>query len=274
MIRIVRPEAALPVLALRGAAQTQKDCNTFNLHPLQYRDGRLKFKANGRLYGHKTVKDHLLAAQHRKCCYCERKILPSNFGDVEHFRPKAGIRQKGSPALIKPGYYWLAYDWNNLLVSCSVCNTAWKQTYFPLLNERRRARWHGDQIADEHPMLVDPASEDPRDHIRYDSDSPYALTRRGQATIDRLGLRRGDLREARKDLLTTLTLLRETATCLKPFDSIRTAAEMHLQSLAAPSSEFSSMVIDFLASPFVPSKSQELNTKARAQQPEMGRAHE
>jgi uncharacterized protein (TIGR02646 family) len=251
MIRIVRPAGVPKVLTGRGVAQTRTDCLAYEANPKHYHDGRLSFEANSRLYGHKTVKNLLLDAQNRKCCYCERKILPSGFGDVEHFRPKAGVRQIGSSALIKPGYYWLAYDWTNLLVSCGVCNTAWKQTFFPLRNERRRARWHGDRIADERPMLVDPGSEDPRDHIRYSGDSPYALTPRGQTTIDRLGLRRGDLGEARRDLLTTLTYLRGVAIRLGPGDPDGAAAEIHLRSLADPSNEFSSMVMDFLASPFV-----------------------
>ncbi len=248
MIKVMRPTSLPAVLATRGVLQTRKDCDAYDAYPRHYRDGRKGFDASSGIYAHRSVKDELLAAQHRKCCYCERKILPSDFGDVEHFRPKAGVKREGVKKLIKPGYYWLAYDWSNLLVSCGVCNTAWKQTYFPLRNERHRSRWHGDPIAGEHPMLVDPAAEDPRDHIRYAGDAPYALTQRGQATIDRLGLRRGDLREARKELLSTLTVLRDVTICLAPSDPARTTAETHLESVAEPTKEFSSMVIDFLAS--------------------------
>jgi hypothetical protein len=39
-----------------------------------------------------------------------------------HYRPKGGFRQRRSGVLKVPGYYWLAYDWRNLLVSCAVCN--------------------------------------------------------------------------------------------------------------------------------------------------------
>jgi hypothetical protein len=35
-----------------------------------------------------------------------------------------------------------AYEWSNLLISCSVCNTSWKRTFFPLANPTQRARSH------------------------------------------------------------------------------------------------------------------------------------
>ena len=228
--------------------QTRKDWRCLRRIPRHYRDGGKGFDASSGIYAHRSVKDELLAAQHRKCCYCERKILPPTSATWNTSGRRLASSGEGVKKLIKPGYYWLAYDWSNLLVSCGVCNTAWKQTYFPLRNERHRSRWHGDPIAGEHPMLVDPAAEDPRDHIRYAGDAPYALTQRGQATIDRLGLRRGDLREARKELLSTLTVLRDVTICLAPSDPARTTAETHLESVAEPTKEFSSMVIDFLAS--------------------------
>lgn len=252
MIRIMRPAAVPAVLTGRGLSQTTADNNAYDAHPRHYRDGRKTFDLNSGIYGHRSVKKLLLEGQSGKCCYCERKILPSDFGDVEHFRPKRGVRSRSSRALLRPGYYWLAYDWGNLLVSCGVCNTGWKMSHFPLRNERHRARSHGDALDRETPVLVDPASEDPRDHIRYDGDSPYARTERGQTTIEILGLRRGDLREVRKDLLDTLTLLRTLVIRLGPGDPDAAAAEARLAALARPSSEFSAMVIDFLAAPFVP----------------------
>lgn len=53
---------------------------------------------------------------HGKCAFCETK---SESMHVEHFRPKRG------------GYYWLAYSWDNLLLSCPTCNTN-KSDEFPL----------------------------------------------------------------------------------------------------------------------------------------------
>src|SRR5215468_8122036 len=67
-----------------------------------------------------------------KCAYCEEK-LSGQPGDVEHFRPKgrvcdATFRQvfidhpRWGRNIAHPGYYWLAYDWDNLLPSCADCN--------------------------------------------------------------------------------------------------------------------------------------------------------
>lgn len=61
----------------------------------------------------KSALDHIY---HGKCAFCETK---SESMHVEHFRPKRG------------GYYWLAYSWDNLLLSCPTCNTN-KGDEFPL----------------------------------------------------------------------------------------------------------------------------------------------
>jgi uncharacterized protein (TIGR02646 family) len=254
MIKINRPEPPPAVLRTRGLPQTRADRRAYEAAPQRYRNGDLTFTANSRIYGHQTVKSALLAAQHKKCCYCERKIRASDYGAVEHFRPKAGVRQDENSAEEKPGYFWLAYDWSNLLVSCSVCNTSWKQTFFPLEKPRRRARSPADPLARERPLLVDPTSENPRDHIRYSGDAPYAMTPRGQATIDRLGLRRGDLREERQTLLSILAHLRSVIVALGPDVQESIDATAHMRSLMDQSREFSSMVIDFLGAPFVPTK--------------------
>ena len=47
----------------------------------------------------------LYAMQGRVCAYCEQKLPESDRGDVEHFRPKSLYR-------------WLAYAFENYLLSC------------------------------------------------------------------------------------------------------------------------------------------------------------
>lgn len=42
------------------------------------------------IYENKEVKDSLIVIQDYKCCFCESKIGHIGYGDVEHFRPKAG----------------------------------------------------------------------------------------------------------------------------------------------------------------------------------------
>jgi hypothetical protein len=53
------------------------------------------------------------------------------------FRPKGGWVQNDGDALTQPGYYWLAYEWSNLLISCQLCNQEFKKNRFPLLNPTR-----------------------------------------------------------------------------------------------------------------------------------------
>src|SRR5687768_16401150 len=65
------------------------------------------------IWGLKPVREALWNMQGKKCCYCERyrdEVLES---DIEHFRPKAGIQ-----GVKAGGYWWLAYEWNNLFFSC------------------------------------------------------------------------------------------------------------------------------------------------------------
>ena len=73
-------------------------------------------------------------------------------------------------------------------------------------NPKKRARSHHFDIAEERPLLVNPAEEDPRGHIRFEEDLPTGTSRRGRATIVRLGLRRNNLREDRLKLLGNIKL--------------------------------------------------------------------
>ncbi|MGV3617317.1 MAG: hypothetical protein ACO1SV_18480 [Fimbriimonas sp.] len=73
-----------------------------------------------------------------KCAYCESPLeLDRYMGDAEHVRPKGRVTRKDAHAkrrravvrfsdgreLDHPGYFWLAYDWRNLIPACSACNS-------------------------------------------------------------------------------------------------------------------------------------------------------
>jgi hypothetical protein len=65
-----------------------------------------------------------------KCAYCERFYKL----DVEHYRPKGEIRDEDNALLRAVGYYWLGYEWSNLLPSCISCNRdGGKVSKFPFL---------------------------------------------------------------------------------------------------------------------------------------------
>ena len=152
MIKIQKSAKPPKTLIEKGATENRENCATYDCSPEDYKSGRKKFEFNTNIYGSKTVKKALLRAQYEKCCYCEAKFLANSPGDVEHYRPKGAVRQTDGQGAEYPGYYWLAYDWNNLLVSCEDCNRSHKKSLFPLKNPDARARSHHDRI-DEAPRF-------------------------------------------------------------------------------------------------------------------------
>ncbi len=91
----------------------------------------------------------LLYARHwRVCAFCGCDLPRNDRGDVEHFRPKGKVEEDADHG----GYWWLAYDLNNYLLSCSLCNRVRKRDRFPLrpgarvrttYSQRRRLRTEG-----------------------------------------------------------------------------------------------------------------------------------
>lgn len=147
---------------------------------------------NDALYHGKDVKDRLEQDQCGKCIYCECR-LNGDFGHIEHYRPKKGYSIPPDNTLHTPGYYWLAYDWNNLLLSCSVCNTSCKRNHFALADEATRRIAQRD-ISAEEPLLINPSFENPADFMEF-HEHILALrsingeeSRRGRYTIDVLKL--------------------------------------------------------------------------------------
>ena len=190
----------------RGRRKRTGLCSAYTRSPADYQAGTKTFKFDSGVYGHKTVKQALIKAQYGKCCFCESKGRHIAHGDVEHFRPKAGYRQKPSDPLAKPGYYWLAYEWSNLLFCCQLCNQRFKGNLFPLRDSRRRAVSHRDELFPERPLLINPAEVDPVDHISFRAEVPNAVDNspEGKNTIEVLGLARQALIEQRLERLALL----------------------------------------------------------------------
>ncbi|MCY1083516.1 hypothetical protein [Archangium lansingense] len=153
--------------------------------PRSYEKGKQSFEFDPGIYAHESVKQAILRAQHGKCAFCESKVAHLSYGDVEHFRPKAGWRQEESESLNRPGYYWLAYEWANLFLACTLCNQQFKKNLFPLQAPARRARSHKEDVTAEDPLLLDPAVDDPEAFISFREEVPYAVdgNARGEATI-------------------------------------------------------------------------------------------
>lgn len=250
MIRIRKPGVAPQILRERGVALTAELCSKVDSgeRPSFGRDAR-------DVYGAAEVKQTLCTAQHDKCCFCESKLGHSQFGDVEHFRPKASAQQSpdDEPTM---GYYWLAYAWENLYLSCEVCNRRHKRSFFPLANPDRRVSSHrrSADLSAEQPLFVDPGSEDPTAFIEFRREyaAPIDGNTRGSVTIEALQLNRTELverrRERRQLLLACVIMLAQAIRLELPADDERWLLSVMdaLITAAADSGEYASMARSLL----------------------------
>jgi len=217
MISVQKPTAPPEILDTRGREETDRNQEAYEKTPADYDSGAATFSFHSDIYGHSSVKEALIAAQHGKCCFCEAKITHISYGDVEHFRPKAGYRQHPRDPLGRPGYYWLAYAWSNLYLCCQLCNQRFKKNTFPLADPSRRCHNHSADLNLEEPLFLDPGGAvNPEDHIEFRAERPRARkgSLRGRMTIRALGLRREPLRERRFDRYRTLSALKSVVRLL------------------------------------------------------------
>jgi len=193
--------------------ETNKNKNLF--------DKSEDFKIKADLYGDDKMKrkyyfnDEFKEPFFKKCAYCE-SIIANQFPDMEHYRPKK--RVKNFDRIIDhPGYYWLAYDWKNLLPSCQICNRRklWrresgesatgKANLFPLKDESKRAMSHHDDINLEEPLIINPMNENPEQYFKINTVDGQMSSEfeNGQATIKIFGLNeRDNVLENRKNTIT------------------------------------------------------------------------
>ena len=184
-------------LRLLASEATAELCSLFEM-------GDLGFRFKQTLYAHPDVKKKLLETHGGKCCYCEHTVTRI---DVEHYRPKSH-------------YYWLVYEWTNLLAVCTTCNGK-KGARFQLRDEARRALSHRHSLQDEAPMLINPAEEEPEDLFTWDRGYVKPQTGpemdRAKHTIDTLGLNDDLLANNRRHHLKTV----QTLIDLQAFDELR-----------------------------------------------------
>lgn len=172
----------------------------------------------------KDYKSIFSQAQRGKCGYCEIQVIGGQYGDVEHYAPKAaawdlkpdpntwGVEQpdlskvKGRDPnkLYDRGYWWLAYDWDNYLLSCEICNQAWKSAIFPVLENPRKKppkNKPSNKYNNETPLLLNPFdNQNPSEHLKFGNLGEVEArdnSKFGWATINVCGLDRPSLRMAR-----------------------------------------------------------------------------
>lgn len=206
----------------------------------------MKFTA---AYRSEAVKSALKRVQHDKCAFCEAKFVNDD-AHVEHFRPKGMVQQWPLGPISYPGYYWLAYEWSNLLLCKSTINSSLKRNFFPLRGRVTRNMNHlGANV--ESSLLIDPSTENPRDHIRFHGEEIKGITARGRKNIIFLGLRNSQIDEARRTHYRSLKALKSCvdqllAAGLTVNDEEVAKSIGILNDSVKDHSQFSSMAIDFL----------------------------
>jgi len=196
---------------------------------------------------------------HKRCAYCESPLQFDRYhGDAEHYRPKGAVtwrdleaqpepksrKSKSKPKtrarcrlhdgreIDHPGYFWLAYDWRNLVPACSFCNSgAGKVDQFPavtyllqldsaalagqadaLLPELEAPEKSSVYLLSPHtldekeqPLLLNPLNpsdaRDPAKHLRYGLAGCVVAVDNstiGKNSIAVYQLEREDLREGRQ----------------------------------------------------------------------------
>jgi hypothetical protein len=137
------------------------------------------------------IKSIYTRRQHGKCAYCERLLgkhdLASVEFDVEHFRPKNGVKPWPPQRVVDelrlpagfprstgkgPGYRLLAYHHLNYASACKTCNSRLKANYFPVAGKHdfsgaSPAALHRSEQA----LLIYPLADfdaDPEDLIEFE----------------------------------------------------------------------------------------------------------
>ncbi len=201
------------------------------------------------IYKANDVRCQLVIDQHYKCAYCECS-LSLKYHDVEHYRPKSL-------------YYWLGHEWENLMYSCERCNRSYKKSQFPLAQGSVRARSPQDDLNLEHPLIVNPTTDEPSVHIKFNKYMAVGVTPEGEKTIEVFHLNDStecpELIDNRKQLYDLYKLeldkIKELEQLLLPnltqqtIDKLNKAIELSnksINNLGSPSRPFSGMLISQL----------------------------
>ncbi len=259
MIRIAKTSEDRPSITFqRGAKEGQdklieatNELKAFYIsHSEDIKANEKKFEFKSELYADPEIKAQLKKLQYNKCCFCEAKVVHVSHGDVEHFRPKAAYKQLETDDYSYPGYYWLAYDWDNLFFSCQLCNQRHKKNLFPLLDESTRVLDHDGDVWTEAYLFLHPVFDKPEEHIIFVEEIPKPLedSVRGAATIESLGLARMALNEDRRIqlknflvLLDLISLYPDTPELKPHHDAAKNFIKENIFEKMKPESEYSLM---------------------------------
>lgn len=158
-----------------------------------------------KVYAADDVKQKLEEIYNNKCAYCESKI---SGGHIEHFRDKRD-------------YYWLAYSWDNLLLSCEKCNQH-KSSKFDLQDESKRIKFNKKDLSKRHnlsseynnteqPLFIHPEFENPESLLTFTKNGEVSSNNnRMQYTLNKCKINRRILKNNRLKILKDFTKSIET----------------------------------------------------------------
>ncbi|ODG91513.1 hypothetical protein BED47_07625 [Gottfriedia luciferensis] len=169
-------------------------------------------------YGHHTIKKVLVKETEEKCAYCESKIIHISPGDIEHIYPKR----------TRPD---LAFEWTNLTLACSKCNTSGKGIYYdPAL------------------PLINPYVDDPLNHF-YGLRAlvlPIPKDLRAIKTHNILNINRLPLYEKRKELLDEISQLVYALSMIPDGVEEKESIKKFIIEKSHPKKEFSFIIREYL----------------------------
>lgn len=120
------------------------------------------------------VRGALYAMHGVACAYCGTGLTRGDRGDVEHFRPKGNVLDDEAHG----GYWWLAYVFDNYLMSCSRCNQNYKRDRFPLRPGGVRVVYNTRANLHLEPrLLLNPSLDSVEEWLRVDwKDTPCTIS--------------------------------------------------------------------------------------------------
>jgi uncharacterized protein (TIGR02646 family) len=199
----------------------------------EYENGNLSKKpkhprAQSTRYAHQEIKAQLQEMSHRKCVYCEKPVADSP-QHVEHFRPQSI-------------YPRLAYEWDNLLLACTSCNSK-KRDKFPLLDGSQALEDRNDPCAlddSDDNALVNPCVDDPRDFFDFEDEWIVCRNARAQRTREVCGLNREALKDQRRFYLALVEVIAKSFLAAQAEDRAR--ERTMLKKCLASSAPYTAMV--------------------------------
>lgn len=155
MIKVEKDFSDIPSILKK---ENRKDAFDANIASCSYSDSKNRYKVG-------SVQNRLNKIYNLKCAYCEQKLLDAP-KHIEHYRPKNV-------------YYWLAYSWDNLLLSCGSCNSS-KSDDFEIKNNvvvyDNESFENIHQLGDsydtiEEPFIINPEKENVLEVIQYKANA-------------------------------------------------------------------------------------------------------